>query len=267
MIFEVVKSTYDIRDYTINADSEFPTEYTLPYKVPVKNQGAFPTCVAHAAASVIEYHYKRQNGGKYRAFSTEFIYGFRDVGYYVGDGMMIRNALNTMVKYGDPFKTDCPGNTNVAEAMNNVTENLDKYQELAYPHRVSTYYKINSDNEMKTALMKHGPVLVSMNTYKGAEIINDVYTYDETAESGRHCVVVYGWDERGWLVQNSWGTLYAGDGRFVMPFSYNWNERWGVTDTIIDNEINVKKQNKFTKFVYKLWNKIANLWLKITDKT
>ena len=169
-INEVVRSTFDARDYTINADTNLPTEYSCPVKVPVKNQGTKPTCVAHAAASLVEYHHKRQHNN-YRAFSTEFIYGTRDIDYYIGDGMMIRNALNTIRKYGVPFKADCPGNNDVKEAMKNINEEVDHYRELAYPHRISTYYRCYTNDDIKTALVKHGPVLVSMNRYKGAKIV------------------------------------------------------------------------------------------------
>lgn len=265
-INEVVRSTFDARDYTINADTNLPTEYSCPVKVPVKNQGTKPTCVAHAAASLVEYHYKRQHDN-YRAFSNEFIYGTRDIDYYIGDGMMIRNALNTIRKYGVPFKADCPGNNDVKEAMENINKKVDHYRELAYPHRISTYYRCYTNDDIKTALVKHGPVLVSMNRYKGAKIVNDTYTYDPKAESSRHCVMVYGYDERGWLIQNSWGTFYAGDGRFVIPFDYKFNEAWGITDEIFSDEVNIKKRNKFTNFIYKVYNKIVNWWLDITDRT
>lgn len=266
-IMECRRSTFDVRDYTINASTDLPAEYTCPAKVPVKNQGSKPTCVAHAAASLVEYHHKRQHDNNYRAFSTEFIYGIRDIGYYVGDGMMIRNALKTLQKYGTPYKTECPGNSDVKEAMEKINSNIDTYKELAYPHRISTYYRCNSNDEIKTALVKHGPVLVSMNTYAGAKIVNDTYTYDVSAEHGRHCVMIYGYDERGWLIQNSWGTVYAGDGRFVMPFDYKFNEAWGSTDEIISDELNIKKRNKFIDIVYKIYNMIVNLWLNMTDKT
>ena len=266
-INEVVRSTFDVRDYTINAESNLPEEYSCPSRVPVKNQGSKPTCVAHAASSLVEYHHKRQHNNKYRAFSTEFIYGFRDVGYYVGDGMMIRNALRTLQKYGTPYKSECPGNNDVKEAMENINNNLVDYMDLAYPHRVSTYYRCTSNDAIKTAIMKHGPVLVSMNTYKGASIVDDVYTYDASADSGRHCVMIYGWNNKGWLVQNSWGTSYAGDGRFIMPFDYKFNEAWGVTDTIIDDEINIKKDNKFMTILYKIYNAVVNWFLNLTDKT
>ena len=265
-IKEVITSTFDIRDYTINADKNLPEKYSCPESILVKDQGSKPTCVAHAAASVIEYHHQHQHDNNYRKFSTEFIYGFRDTGYYVGDGMMIRNALKTLQNYGTPYETDCPGNHDIKEAMDNVNKNLEKYKELAYPHRISTYYRCNSIDEIKTAVIKHGPVLVSMNTYYGAKIVDDVYTYDTYADYGKHCVIIYGWDKRGWLIQNSWGTGYAGDGRFVIPFDYKFNEAWGITDNIISDEINVKKENAFMAFLYKIYNAIVNWWLNLTNK-
>lgn len=266
-IQEVIKSSFDIRDYTINADTELPHKYTCPHKVPVKNQGSKPTCVAHAAASLVEYHHKRQHENKYRAFSTEFIYGTRDDGYYVGDGMQIRNALTTLQKYGTPYKIECPGNNDFEEAIKNISENVDTYRELAYPHRISTYYRCYSTQDIKTALVKHGPVLVSMNTYQGSKISDDIYTYDSNAEHGRHCVMIYGYDDRGWLIQNSWGTSYAGDGRFVIPYDYKFNEAWGVTDEIKNDELNIKSRNKIIDIIYKIYNVIVNWWLNITDRT
>lgn len=264
---EAVRSKFDSRDYTINESTNLPETYSCPAKVPVKNQGSKPTCVAHATASLVEYHHKRQHDNSYRAFSTEFIYGTRDVGYYVGDGMCIRDALKTITKYGDPFKSDCPGNNDVKEAINNIASDVDKYRQLAYPNRISAYYRCKTNEAIKTALVKHGPVLVSMNTYDGAKIVNDVYTYDGNADYGRHCVMIYGYDDRGWLIQNSWGTAYAGDGRFVMPYSYKFNEAWGVTDEIVEDDLTIKKTNAFTKWFYKLYNKLVNWWLDLTDKT
>lgn len=258
---EVVSSKFDIRDYAIKAASDLPEVYTCPHKVLVKDQGSKPTCVAHAAASLVEYHYKRQHDNKYKAFSTEFIYGTRDIGYYIGDGMMIRDALNTIRKYGVPFKSDCPGNNDVQKAMENVNKNLEHYRELAYPNRVSTYYRCYSTDDIKTALVNHGPVLVSMNTYKGAKIVNDTYTYEADNKSGRHCVMVYGYDERGWLIQNSWGADYAGDGRFVLPYDFKFNEAWGITDDIIEDIIEVKPRSWFLDIIYKIFNTVVNWFL------
>lgn len=258
-IKEVITSTFDIRDYGIKAETVFPREFELSILPGVKDQGSKPTCVAHAASSVIEYFYQKEHNKK-RIFSTEFIYGFRDLFYYIGDGMMIRNALDTLKEYGDPFNSICPGNNDYKKAMENVEANLLDYLLEAEPYRIASYYRCKNSEEIKTALMNHGPVLVSMNTYKNAKVVDDVYTYDTNNESGRHCVMVYGWNEKGWLIQNSWGKTWAGDGRFILPFDYKFNEMWGMTDKK-DDEL-IKKPSKFKIWIHKLYNYIVNLFIK-----
>lgn len=255
----VVESSYDARDYKIKADSEFPEEFELPYKVSVKNQGSKPTCVAHAVSSLIEYHNLIETG-KYRKFSTEFIYGTRDIGYYIGDGMVIRDALKTVQKYGDCYYADCPGNHDTADAMNNVNEKVEEYRDLAYPHRIGSYYRVKTPEEIKTALMNHGPVVISMTCKDNAYIADDVYHYPQDAEnSGRHCVLVVGWNENGWIIQNSWGALYAGDGYFTLPFDFKINEAWGTTDQKDDCSLLKRKtRNKFMNKVYEIINRIVN---------
>ena len=255
----VVKSPYDIRDYTITADSEFPASFALE-TVPVKNQGTSPTCTAHALSSVVEYHHRRQHGNSAR-FSTEFIYGLRELGYYIGRGMRIRDGLNTLLKYGNVFEEECEGNHDYVDAMNHVSKDADRLKEIAYPHRISSYYRVKNADELKTALMQHGVVVVSMNTYDGHRLVNDIYTYDETRDHGVHCVFIYGWNEKGWLVQNSWGYLYGGDGRFIIPFDFKFNEMWGITDNITDGNVNKPKRNKILDVIYSVINALVNLFI------
>ena len=261
---EVINSPFDVRDYHINAEQNLPASFTCPILTKIKNQGSKPTCVAHAVASLLENHHQRQTGSDEK-FSTEFIYGYRGPGYYVGSGMVIRNALSTIKNYGDPYEYECPGNNDLDIAQPKIEASFDSLTDKAYPHRISTYYRCNSDDEIKTALMKHGPVITSMNTYKGAKLVDDVYTWDAAADYGRHCVLIVGWDERGWLIQNSWGTSYGGDGRFIIPYNYKLNESWGITDDIQD-DTDVAKPNAFIKFISTIYNKIVNFFWKYFKK-
>lgn len=254
---DIVKSPYDVRDYTIKADKEFPKTFCLN-TVPVKNQHSKPTCTAHALSSVVEYHHQRQHG-EHREFSTEFIYGLREDGYYIGDGMVIRDGLNTLLKYGDVYHEDCRGNRNYKDAIETVKADFANLEELAFPHRISAYFRINSADELKTALMKYGVVVVAMSMYKGDTLKKDIYTYPTNAKKrGSHCVFIYGWDDRGWLVQNSWGKLYGWDGRFVIPFDFKFIEMWGVADDITDGVIVKPKRNTILDLIYKIINMIIN---------
>ena len=260
--FGALKSPFDARDYKLVASAaEFPDTFELP-KVTVKNQGSVSSCVAHAASSVVEYHHKRQHNEK-KSFSTEFIYGLRDVGYYVGKGMYIRNALNTLRKYGDVPTTDFRGNNEYQKAMENVNNKFVELVDKAYPHRVSSYFRIDDENGVKSALMNHGYVLVSMKWHKDATLVDDVYIPGEQV-SGGHAIVVYGWNEKGWLCQNSWGTSFGNKGRFIIPFDFKFNEMWGITDNITDDIVRPKTGKMWDMF-YKIWNKIVNLFIKERD--
>lgn len=257
---DIIKSPYDARDYTIKAEKEFPKAFSLE-TVPVKNQGSKPTCTAHVLASVVEYHHQKQHGEP-KEFSTEFIYGWRfGKDYYIGDGMPISDGLNTLLKYGDVYRTDCWGNHDYKEAMETVKADFTNLEELAFPHRISAYFRINNADELKTALMRYGVVVVAMSMYKGDSLKNDIYTYPTNAKKrGSHCVMIYGWDERGWLVQNSWGKLYGWDGRFVIPFDFDFVEMWGVADDITEGIVKPKR-NKILDFIYSLINKLFNIRL------
>lgn len=257
-VYEVcgaVKSTYDSRDYRITPKDNLPESYELKITVPVKNQGAQSTCVAHAVSTVVEYHHRRQQK-KTDKFSTEFIYGLREVGYYMGEGMCMRDALKTIQKFGDPYEVDCTGNSPLSQAIKNVSDREYELKELASPHKVSAYIRLKSDKEMKTALMEYGPIIVSMNTYKNYTLEGDskVYTiHKNSTKSGRHCVMIYGWNSEGWLVQNSWGRNWGRYGRFVIPYSFKLNEAWGVVDDIVNDDIVKPKANKFIAFCNRSW--------------
>ena len=115
-VFSTLVSPFDIRDYKVAVTATtFPETFKLP-EVTVKNQGSTGSCVAHACSSVVEFHNKRQENTD-TVFSTEFIYGYRPAGYYVGEGMYIRNALKTLREVGDCTLADLRGNQKCPEAM------------------------------------------------------------------------------------------------------------------------------------------------------
>lgn len=258
--FGALKSPYDARDYKLVASGaeEFPDAFKLP-TVTVKNQGSNGSCVAHATSSIVEYHHKRQHNEKV-VFSTEFIYGLRDFGYYVGEGMYIRNALNTLRKYGDVPLADLKGNNEYLIAMENVYDNFDELKDKAYPHRVSSYFRVYTEDAIKSALMNHGYVLASMNWHKGAKLTDGVYTPTDEVR-GRHAIVIYGWSKKGWLAQNSWGGNWGNKGRFIIPFDFKFNETWGITDNITDDIIK-PKSGKIWDALYRIYNAIVNLFTK-----
>ena len=78
---------------------------------------------------------------------------------------------------------------------------------------------------------------------------DNVIHMDETSNHGRHAIVVYGWNEHGWLCRNSWGKGFGRDGNFIYPYESKFNEAWSFVDA--DND-DVKK----TKHTSSLWDYI-----------
>ena len=130
-LFAALISPFDVRDYQFKAtlSEDLPETFELP-SVTVKDQGSTGSCVAHACSSIIEYHNKRQENTD-TVFSTEFIYGYRPLGYYVGEGMYLRDALKTLLKVGDCPQSKLRGNNKCPKAMENVEAKLEELKDYA----------------------------------------------------------------------------------------------------------------------------------------
>ena len=239
--FGAIPSQKDIRDYKIAASrslgSPLPDSYRLDIPK-VKNQGSKPTCVPHTLASIIEYH-NVSEGNTYVPFSTEFIYGCRfDIkNPYSGEGMRLRDALHIVNHYGDVIESRLPGNSLSKDAIENVTRNFDEIKEYAYPNRITAYYKITSIDELKYSLYTDGPVICCMKWYDGTTADKSGFLrYDDTKTYQHHAVMVIGWDETCWVVQNSWGIQWGNRGVFRIPintgFQNIFEELYGITDDI-----------------------------------
>lgn len=260
----VVPSPVDVRDYklAVAMTAPFPDTFQVDILTPVKNQTSTPSCVAHATSTIVENHFQSETG-TYAEFSTEFIYGYRPFGYHIGDGMCLRDACKTLADVGDVYEVDCKGNHNYKEAMLNVEKSIDELRSKAYPHRISKYVRLRNESDIMQALMNYGPVLISMKWYEKSKLDADgIYTYDPKNDYGYHAVVIYGWNESGWLVQNSWSVLWGKHGRFVLPFEFDICEAWAIIDNIQDNDDDYREpfKTKLGCLLAKFLNWLVNLF-------
>lgn len=237
-----ILSTKDVRDYVGIAGagiSEFPEEFQLEI-CPIKNQGTVNSCVAHALASVMEY-YNQQQTGEFIEMSTAYIYGNRQDHNYIGKGMSTRDALKQSMRYGTPPYELCKGNYEVPRAIDIFNECAIRLYPDAYKNRITGYYLAHGESEKKAALLKGCPIVIVVNmakfelSYKktvinGAQIYHSYLQTKDNESNSYHCMYIFGWNKDGWLVANSWSTVWGTNGKTILPYDAPIEESWAVED-------------------------------------
>lgn len=258
-IFGVKAPKTDLRDYKVSATDVEATSFNLGNLPPVKNQGSVSSCAAHSSSSVLEW-FNTKETGEYRELSTGFIYAMQGVEFgRMDSGMYLRDVCKIIQRYGDCLKETIPYNVEMPGCYERLVKDLndDVYDEAAIC-RVDSYAKCTSEKDVKYAIMKYGPVLMSVKWYKKYSVKNGVLTFDTNAKNGYHAIMVYGFDERGWLCQNSWGRLWGDKGRFVLPYEYGFREAWSFVDAK-NSDIHKPRRSTLFDFFYRVFNFFANL--------
>ena len=268
--FGALYSPKDVRDYKLVASAspvELPEEFHLDM-VRIKNQGSVGSCVAHSLSEVVEFFNKKQHKQTY-VMSTDFIYGNRRTSSYKGEGMVVRDALKALQKYGDIRATKFSGNTEPPEVIDKFEKNYEPLKEEAYKSRISTYVKLSSIDEIKTFLVNHGPVVMAMSWYSDFKVNSTgilTSSYDPSKIWGGHCMVIIGWTKDGWIIQNSWGESWGTKGTCLYPFekTNTIRETWGVTDEILDDpdatDIDKPLDSGLGRVLARLLNWLLNLF-------
>ena len=258
-----LKSPYDVRDYRMiskaSGEKEYPETFSL-WTTDVKNQEDVNSCVAHVAAEIAEYFEHIQCNEEIE-LSPGYIYGTRYE--YFGEGMYLRDALRTLKNVGIVDEYRFPYNEEVPDIIQLVKEHKFNEKELSH-YQISSYFRCNSENDIKDALMRCGPVMVSVEWFSDNKLENNILIKGNKS-SGYHAVLIYGWDAKGFKFMNSWGKEWGDNGKAILPYDYPRVECWSVTDTKIENHdfILMPRRNKFIDFFYKIINSIVNFFKKL----
>lgn len=254
-------SNFDIRDYKAKINKQNignENSFELPI-VRVKNQGQIGSCCAHVLSSVVEYFNYIQHNLK-TEMSVGYIYGNRNKTTHKGKGLIIRDALNTLRIYGTVTKDRFPYNVEIPDALNKFNQYADELYEEGTVSRISSYYRVKTNDDIKTTLKLKYPVVIGIEWYSDMKVVNGILTTNKQGYKGGHCMLLYGWNEKGWKTLNSWGKLWGKNGTCIIPYDMNIREAWAVVDDIKDG-IQIKKpfSSKTGKVVAKVINSVGNM--------
>lgn len=253
----------DLRDYQVKAGEVDITEFKLDNLPTIKNQLSVSSCVAHSTSSILEWFNEKETG-EYRELSTGFIYGMQGIDFNrLESGMYLRDACKIVHKHGDCLFESIPFNIEMPECYEKLNNSLNEeiYNEASIC-RVDSYAKCKTKEAVKYALIKYSPVLICVKWHHKYEVLDDgTICFDTTSDNGYHAVMVYGFNEKGWLCQNSYGKNWGNKGRFILPYEHGFIEAWSFVDAK-NSDIHKPKRNSFLDIIYKIINGILNLFKK-----
>ena len=252
MYYGCKKELQDKRDFKMKVSksckvSFYPEKYEI--EMPrVKDQGIVNSCVAHSLSTFLEEYYKDED----KHFSTGFIYGYRPLGYFQGEGMYPREAIKTLHKIGNVEEDKFSHNKELPEIKKLVDEHIEHLKPLAEEYKIDSYARIYTIDEIKECLYNNCPVPISIPVKNNLKVDENNIIKNEGQIEGYHMVILYGWNEKGFLLQNSWGRDWGIEGRAILPYDYEIDSAWALS-TSMNNIIAFET----------IWQKLYKLLLKI----
>lgn len=232
--------------------ASYPSSYDMrskPYgsKIAVKNQSETGLCWAFSATTAAEINYYH----KYGANAANKTFSPLQLGYFtynhVNDPLGLTYGDKNIPTSGKDYKSVGGSNT---ISMNSLSGWIGFVSESKMPFSNRNQSSYNSNlgynsndmiiknahmlnyenrNQIKSAIMNYGSVVSNMyiaSNFKDYVSYDGVYRYSH--KDSNHLVTIIGWNDnkvdskgnRGaWLVQNSWGSSWNGNGYFWMSYA------------------------------------------------
>jgi C1A family cysteine protease len=192
----------------------------------IEDQENLGSCTANALVGALEFLEIKDKIAKFEDLSRLFVYyNERVIEHSVNydSGAMLRDGIKTLSKQGvcseelwkynlSKFKTKPKPNC-YTDALN---------------HKILSYFRINTLDEMRLCLADGFPFVFGFSVYDSFESdevaktgIVPMPTKDEQLLGG-HAVCAVGYNDltQQFLVRNSWGTKWGVDGYFYIPYRY-----------------------------------------------
>lgn len=255
-IFKEQLSPFDEQDFIVegilNPQFDFPE--TLDYRTelpPAWDQGMEGACSAFAAAGMKQWQ-EFKDYGLLDELSKSFVYNLRS--NKPSPGMFPRDTMSILQKYG------IPRNSIFKKEWDNINKIPKSVIEEAYNHRIVGYARVSTIDGLKKSLYKNGPCYGAFPVYK-----TDTQfwkpSFGKTTIIGGHAVCIVGYNEKGFIIRNSWGASWGDNGHTYYSYE-DWGshmEIWSTIDDTTSHPVLLPKARKNRLlFIKKLFKKKFN---------
>lgn len=191
----------------------YPEEYDLRrYSQCPRDQGGRGTCAAFTAAAIKEIQEKLDCD--FNAWmSPEFIYYHRN--NKPMEGMYGRDVFQILQKVGSVPESIFPYGENCIPSKS--------LYNIAQAYRIANFARVTSVEGLKRALVDLGPCYLLLPLYGTRP---EFWRPDGRGEcESGHAVTVVGYNRDGFILRNSWGSDWNGDGHILFPYN-EWGLQW-----------------------------------------
>lgn len=217
----------DIRDLHFIAETSRPEESVdLRNKFPpVANQNSFNSCTSHAVGDLMNYFLsEKKKYAKWPLFGFSKAY----LWYYArqrinretkNSGAVLRDCFKVITNEGFVKEADWDFSKPYVAPTFSV-KLASKFYKL-YLGQLPKYYRIDTIESAKLCLNDGLPFVFGMPITKEFELLKKgvVYKHDiEYLQTGLHAMLVVGYNDKGFIVRNSWGEKWADKGYCLIDF-------------------------------------------------
>lgn len=229
-ICNVMPSPYDERDWEYEArvvsavgDITLPKTFKCDKLRPVKNQGSRGTCVAMSLSCMKEYQEAVDDPRMINELmSPNSVYIYRQP----TSGMYPRNAMKILQEKGM-----CTERLFPYDRKEEPTKIPKEAVEEAKHYKIKSYARVTTIKGAKEALVEYGPLCVAFPYYSNGTPYFWKKPSVDAKLGGGHAVAIIGWNEKGFILRNSWGEKWNGDGHVIYPYE-DWGAHWEIWSAI-----------------------------------
>lgn len=161
-------------------------------------------------------------------FSPDYIYDLRENAHIIGEseGMTGRDLMRILTQYGAALEKDYPSK------YHNTFNIPESVHRKAKPYKIRGYARVETMHELKRSLYHNGPCMMILPVYNDS---SQPWVPEYKGQKWReiHAVTVIGYNEKGFIILNSWGSDWGDNGCTIFPYSH-----WTMKPNIYVSHVN-----------------------------